>query len=130
MGCPLAGKTGTTNNFTDAWFIGYTPNLVMGTWVGFDDMKTIGHGESGARVALPVWITYMTTALNFIPPMTFPIPEDIIFVKIDPYNGLLAPPDLPDFSVEIFKKGTEPTEVSNVSGVRPARYIQADEPLD
>ena len=130
LGMPLAGKTGTTNNFTDAWFIGYTPNLVMGTWVGFDDMKTIGHGESGARVALPVWITYMTTALNFIPPMTFPIPEDIIFVKIDPYNGLLAPPDLPDFSVEIFKKGTEPTEVSNVSGVRPARYIQADEPLD
>lgn len=128
---PLAGKTGTTNNFTDAWFIGYSPSLVTGTWVGFDDIKPLGHGEAGARVALPIWITYMATALERIPIMVFPIPEDIVFVKIDPYNGLLAPANLTDFTVEIFKKGTEPTEVSTISGtVRPARYIEQDEPVD
>jgi len=130
LGRPLAGKTGTTNNFSDAWFIGYAPNLVTGTWVGFDDMRPLGHGEAGARAALPVWISFMSTALERIPAMVFPIPDDIIFVKIDPYNGLLSPPELDDFEVEIFKRGTEPTMVSNLTGVRPARYIYQDEPVD
>lgn len=130
LGAPLAGKTGTTNNFTDAWFVGYTPNLVTGTWVGFDDIKPLGHGEAGARAALPIWITYMRTALGKISPMVFPIPEDIVFVKIDPANGLLAPNNLTDFEVEIFKKGTEPTSVSTLTGPRPARYLLEDEPID
>lgn len=131
LGRPLAGKTGTTNDFTDAWFVGYAPDLVTGTWVGFDDVKTLGHGEAGARAALPIWTSYMATALGHIPPMVFPIPEDIVFVKIDPYNGLLAPPNLTDFGVEIFKKGTEPAAVSNISSAaRPARYIEQDEPVD
>lgn len=127
---PLAGKTGTTNDFTDAWFIGYAPNIVTGTWVGFDEIRTLGHGETGARAALPIWISYMTTALAQIPPMIFPLPEDVLFVKIDPYNGLLAPAALTEFEVEIFKKGTEPREVSNFTGVRPARYLHQDEPVD
>ncbi len=130
LGGSLAGKTGTTNNFTDAWFVGYTPNLVTGTWVGFDDIRSIGHGEAGARAALPVWIEYMQTALNYIPSSYFPVPEDIMFVKIDPYNGLLAPSGLTDFQVEIFKKGTEPVEMSKAAGTRPARYIIDDEPVD
>lgn len=130
LGRPLAGKTGTTNDFTDAWFMGYAPNLVTGTWVGFDDMKTLGHGETGSRAALPIWITYMAVALERIQPMVFPIPEDLIFVKIDPVNGLLAPPGLTDFEVEIFKNGTEPVEVSELTGPRPARYIYQDEPTD
>src|SRR3989304_3595824 len=130
LGRPLAGKTGTTNNFSDAWFIGYSPNLVTGTWVGFDDMRPLGHGEAGARAALPVWISFMSTALERIPAMVFPIPDDIIFVKIDPYNGLLSPPELDDFEVEIFKRGTEPTMVPHLTRVRPARYIYQDEPVD
>jgi len=130
LGVPLAGKTGTTNNFTDAWFVGYAPNLVTGTWVGFDDLKSLGHGEAGARAALPIWISYMRRALEKIPPMVFPIPEDIVFAKIDPANGLLAPPNLTDFEVEIFKKGTEPTAVSNLTGPRPARYPLEEEPMD
>ncbi len=130
LGKPLAGKTGTTNDFTDAWFVGFAPNHVTGVWVGFDDIKSLGHGETGARAALPIWITYMGTAMEQIPPMVFPIPEDILFVKIDPYNGLLAPPNLTDFEVELFKKGTEPKEVSNISGARPVRYIYQDEPVD
>lgn len=130
LGKPLAGKTGTTNRFTDAWFVGYSPNLVAGTWVGFDDMKSLGYGEAGSRAALPIWIAYMKMALDHVPDMIFPIPDDIIFVKIDPQNGLLAPPDLEDFVVEIFKKGTEPVETSDIEGVRPARYIEQDTQLD
>ncbi len=130
LGGSVAGKTGTTNNFTDAWFVGYTSNLVTGTWVGFDDIRSIGHGEAGARAALPIWIEYMQAAMSYIPPSYFPIPEDIMFVKIDPYNGLIASPNLTDFQVEIFRKGTEPTEVSKSAGPRPARYIIDDEPVD
>ena len=130
IGIPLAGKTGTTNDFTDAWFVGYAPNLVTGTWVGFDNMVPLGHGETGARAALPIWMSYMSTALQRIPAMIFPMPEDIIFVKIDPFNGLLAPPGLADFEVEIFKKGSEPKEVSNITGSRPVRYLNQDAPVD
>jgi len=130
LGGAAAGKTGTTNNYSDAWFVGYTSNLVTGAWVGFDDMRSLGHGETGSRAALPIWIDYMQVALSQIPPSYFPIPEDIMFVKIDPYNGLVAPPNFTDFQVEIFKKGTEPVEVSKTSVHRPARYMLDDETAD
>lgn len=130
LGGSVAGKTGTTNNYSDAWFVGYTSNLVTGTWVGFDDMRSLGHGEAGGRAALPIWIEFMQSALSHVPPSYFPIPDDIMFVKIDPYNGLIASPNLTDFQVEIFKKGTEPVEVSKSTGPRPARYILDDEPAD
>lgn len=130
LGKTLAGKTGTTNDFTDAWFVGFAPNIVTGTWVGFDDIRTLGRGETGARAALPIWISYMRTALERIPPAAFQVPEDISFVKIDPYNGLLASPGLTDFTVEVFKKGTEPTTTSNASGARPSRAFEQDEPVD
>src|SRR2546426_908240 len=67
MGRPLAGKTGTTNDFTDAWFVGGAPNLVTGVWVGFDEIRTLGDRESGARAALPIWMNYMTLALESLP---------------------------------------------------------------
>jgi penicillin-binding protein 1A len=105
---PVAGKTGTTNDFTDAWFIGYTPNLAVGVWVGFDDRRSLGDREAGARVALPIWIDFMRAALPQLPPATFDMPEEILFAKIDPATGLLAPPDQPDAVVEIFIAGTEP----------------------
>src|SRR5262249_14884878 len=61
---PVAGKTGTTNDFTDAWFIGYTPSLVAGVWIGFDEKVTLGDKEQGAKAALPTWINFMATVLK------------------------------------------------------------------
>jgi penicillin-binding protein 1A len=71
LGRPAAGKTGTTNldkKRPDAWFVGFTPNLVTGVWCGFDDMRDLGHGEQGARAALPMWVEIMQGALKGVPP--------------------------------------------------------------
>lgn len=107
---PVAGKTGTTNDYTDAWFIGYTPNLVVGVWVGFDDLRSLGETESGAHAALPIWIEFMTKALEQLPVVPFEIPDEILFVRVDPETGLLASDQSDQGTVEIFTKGTEPTE--------------------
>jgi penicillin-binding protein 1A len=63
MPYPLAGKTGTTNDFTDAWFIGFSPSLTTGVWIGYDEKKSLGSKETGGRAALPVWMQFMNTAL-------------------------------------------------------------------
>src|SRR5207245_958726 len=68
---PAAGKTGTTNAHRDAWFIGFVPDLVAAVWVGFDDMRQLGRGEQGARVALPIWTSFMTQALKNKAPLPF-----------------------------------------------------------
>jgi penicillin-binding protein 1A len=60
---PLAGKTGTTNDFTDAWFVGFSPSLTCGVWVGYDEKKTLGRGETGAKAALPIWMEFMKVAI-------------------------------------------------------------------
>ena len=106
---PVAGKTGTTNDFTDAWFVGFTPNLAVGVWVGFDDRRTLGERESGAKAALPIWIAFMQEALKQLPVIPFEIPEEILFVKVDPETGLLPATESDNGVVEIFAKGTEPT---------------------
>jgi penicillin-binding protein 1A len=110
MGRPLAGKTGTTNDFTDAWFIGGAPNLVTGIWVGFDDIRSIGEKETGSHAALPIWMTYMKAALEPLPVIPFMIPEGIVYAKIDPSTGLLAADDSTTSVVEIYVRGTEPTQ--------------------
>ena len=71
---PLAGKTGTTNDFTDAWFIGFSPNLSCGVWVGFDEKKSLGNKETGARAALPIWMQFMSAALKGHDPGQFQPP--------------------------------------------------------
>lgn len=106
----VAGKTGTTNDFTDAWFIGYTPTLATAVWVGFDDIRTLGETESGAHAALPIWLEFMQAALPLVPPTPFEIPEDIRYARVDPRTGLLAPEHSDEGIVEVFNKGTEPTE--------------------
>ncbi|BFU94337.1 MAG: Penicillin-binding protein 1A [Nitrospira sp.] len=113
LGRPVAGKTGTTNDFINAWFIGGTPNLVAGVFVGFDDRRSLGETESGAHAALPIWINFMKTALKQVPVVPFVIPEGITFVKVDPSTGLLNN-DLDDQpgNVEIFTKGSEPTQAA------------------
>ncbi|WP_447979126.1 penicillin-binding protein 1A [Candidatus Nitrospira bockiana] len=129
LGRPLAGKTGTTNDYTDAWFIGYTPNLVVGVWVGFDDIRSLGETESGARAALPIWIDFMRQALAQLPEIPFEIPENILFVRIDAETGLLAADHGEAGTVEIFAKGTEPTQTAPPR-VDSTRFYQFDqEPL-
>jgi len=122
---PVAGKTGTTNDYTDAWFIGYTPNLVVGVWVGFDDVRTLGETESGAHAALPIWVEFMQAVLPSLPVMPFEIPDDIQFVKVDPNTGLLTDEGQPG-TVEIFAQGTEPTE-SAPQHVDPTDFYKLDQ---
>ncbi|HET9961395.1 MAG TPA: PBP1A family penicillin-binding protein [Nitrospiraceae bacterium] len=107
---PVAGKTGTTNDYTDAWFIGSTPNLAVGTWVGFDDRRPLGETESGAHAALPIWMSFMKEALKQLPVVPFEIPDGVLFVKVDPMTALLTDQEEQHGTVELFTKGTEPTK--------------------
>jgi penicillin-binding protein 1A len=126
LGKQLAGKTGTTNDFTDAWFVGFSPSLVAGVWVGFDDQRSLGDREAGATAALPIWVTYMKEALPLVPAGSFIIPDDIVFAKIDPESGLLAPPGDEDAAVEVFIKGNEPTQYLTPQA-KPAQFYRLDE---
>ncbi|MBI5741138.1 MAG: PBP1A family penicillin-binding protein [Nitrospirae bacterium] len=105
---PVAGKTGTTNDYRDAWFVGYTPDLAAGVWVGFDNMRPLGAKETGARAALPVWIEFMKEAtVDHDTHDTFPVPEGIVTAVIDPLTGLLATGDS-EKMIEFFREGTVP----------------------
>ena len=111
LGRPLAGKTGTTNDNTDALFIGYSPSIAAGAWVGYDEnRKSIGYKETGGRAALPIWMAFMEKALEETPIEEFPVPPGVSFVDIDPETGLLAAPQCGGSFTEVFKKGTEPRE--------------------
>ncbi len=87
IGRPAAGKTGTTNDMRDAWFIGFTPSVVTGVWVGFDQERALGRQEVGGRAAAPIWLYYMEKAVQGTPIEPFPIPRGIVFVKVDPRTG-------------------------------------------
>ncbi|HEX9154661.1 MAG TPA: penicillin-binding transpeptidase domain-containing protein, partial [Nitrospira sp.] len=130
LGRPIAGKTGTTNEFINAWFIGGTPNLVTGVYVGFDDRRSLGETESGAHAALPIWINFMREALKPLPVVPFAIPEGITFVKVDPATGLLnsEQEDQPG-NVEIFTRGSEPTQAAQ-RRVDPIDFYKLDQPSE
>jgi penicillin-binding protein 1A len=87
---PAAGKTGTTNDLRDAWFLGFTPGLVTGVWTGYDDIKPMGRGETGSRAASPIWLYYMSEVLKDRPVEDFAVPEGVVFAKIDSESGFLA----------------------------------------
>ncbi|NRA04038.1 MAG: PBP1A family penicillin-binding protein [Myxococcales bacterium] len=106
---PVAGKTGTTNNNHDAWFLGFTPGLVAGVWVGFDTARPLGKNEAGSRAAAPIWVAYMERVLREHPPEEFPVPGGIQFTRIDPKTGLLARPTT-DAVFQSFREGTAPAE--------------------
>ncbi|MFO0700519.1 MAG: PBP1A family penicillin-binding protein [Nitrospira sp.] len=113
LGRPIAGKTGTTNDYINAWFIGGTPNLVTGVYVGFDDRRSLGESETGARAALPIWMAFMKDALKQLPIVPFEIPDGVTFVKVDSSTGLLEDDQDGDGqpgTVELFAKGSEPTQ--------------------
>lgn len=123
---PLAGKTGTTNDFINAWFIGAAPNLVAGTYVGFDDRRSLGETESGAHAALPIWINFMKEALKELPVVPFEIPDDVIFVKVDPSTALQASEQEDQGVVELFAKGTEPTQPA-APRIDPTDFYKLDQ---
>jgi len=106
LGRPVGGKTGTTNDFRSAWFVGFTPQIVMATYVGFDDNRSLGKGETGAVAALPVFIEFMQEALKGYPPRQFKAPPNTKFANIGPNR-------------EAFRPGTEPKGVIAPVGVAP-----------
>ena len=108
LGRPVAAKTGTTDQFLDAWFIGYTPELIAGVWVGFDEERSLGENETGSRAASPIWVAFMSTILKDRPAREFTVPEGIEFMKVDPRTGQLSTEK--EATLECFKEGTGPTQ--------------------
>ena len=104
LGRPIAAKTGTTNDYSNAWFIGFTPRIATGVWVGYDRPRSLGRDETGSRVAVPIWVSYMSKALGDSPKEDFPIPErvTIVAVDLDPSNECVRVVPM------AFVKGTEP----------------------
>jgi penicillin-binding protein 1A len=126
LGRPVAGKTGTTNDTHDAWFIGFTPDLLAGVWVGFDSERTLGAHETGGHAAAPIWTDFMKHVLDDRPPVDFPVPDGVTFAQIDRASGLRANPGGPS-ELEVFITGTEPKEFAHApepaeeeEGVQPA----------
>jgi penicillin-binding protein 1A len=112
LGRPLAGKTGTTNEQADAWFVGFSPEIATGVWVGHDEIRFLGPGETGARAAAPVWIEFMGVALEGVPKRDFTPPGSIVFARIDRESGLLASRHTKETVFQPFIAGTEPTETA------------------
>ncbi|MBT5433359.1 MAG: penicillin-binding protein 1A [Rhodospirillaceae bacterium] len=121
---PLAGKTGTTNDNRDAWFMGFSPDLAVGVYVGFDQPETLGKRETGSSVAIPVWKAFITEALEHEPIIPFRIPPDIRLVRIDGDRGLLPGAVTERIITEAFRPGTEPTETAD------SYVISADDVID
>ncbi|MBX6320663.1 MAG: penicillin-binding protein 1A [Rhodospirillaceae bacterium] len=109
VGKPLAGKTGTTNDYDDAWFVGFSPDLVVGVYVGFDTPRTLGHGESGGVVAAPIFRDFMMEALADKPAVPFRVPPGIRLVRVNVETGQRASASDPNTILEAFKPGTDPS---------------------
>ncbi len=110
---PVAGKTGTTNDQADAWFMGFSPEIVTGVWVGHDETRFLGYGETGSRAAAPIWVDYMRAALAGRPARDFAVPELIEFARIDRKTGLLAGAGTESTVFQPFLQGTVPTEMAD-----------------
>jgi penicillin-binding protein 1A len=112
LGRPIAAKTGTTNDYSNAWFVGFTPRLATGVWVGYDRPRSLGKDETGSRVAVPIWVSYMSKVLGDSPREDFPVPDKIVFVPVDldPSNECVRVVTM------AFVRGTEPLPC----GRRPA----------
>jgi penicillin-binding protein 1A len=109
LGFPLGGKTGTTNDYKDAWFIGFSPDLVVGVWVGFDQPRNMGEGETGGRISAPIFREFMREALRDVQPAPFRIPAGVRLVRVDTQTGLLPSATTTSTILEAFRPDTEPT---------------------
>jgi penicillin-binding protein 1A len=109
---PLAGKTGTVDENTDAWFVGYDPDITVGVWTGLDEKKSLGLNETGAQAALPIWMEFMQTYIDSRPdksnPPQFDTPGNIVFVPVDRVSGTVTDPETPGAILESFISGTQP----------------------
>lgn len=121
LGLTIAGKTGTTNDSNDAWFIGFSSNLAVGVFVGFDNPATLGKHETGASAALPIWIDFMHNAMKDRPDLPFHKPSGMKLVKIDHETGQFPTPETPPGNIiyEAFRSGTEPGASSDDSPAMP-----------
>jgi len=129
LNVPTAGKTGTTNDFMDAWFIGYASDLVTGVWVGMDREVMMGKNETGSRAAAPIWLTYMKDAVNSGPKIPITPPKNIVYVNIDRKSGKLATPGSIDNVFETFREGSQPTEYAEpATPVEPVTPVEAAAP--
>ena len=111
---PAGGKTGTTNNFCDNWFVGFTPQITTGVWIGFDTKTSIGRGQDGARNGVPVWTEYMIAAHDSLPIMDFEEPEGIVHLDICLESGQIATDRCIDVRSEIFIDGNQPTTTCQI----------------
>ncbi|MBI9110047.1 penicillin-binding protein 1A [Maridesulfovibrio ferrireducens] len=116
LGRPVAGKTGTTNNEQDAWYMGFSPYLLTGVFVGFDQLTPMGKWETGSRAASPIWVSYRKEVEKDYPYMDFPQPDGVVMAKIDAASGLLAGPGSSETFFLPFKEGTQPTKTATGSG--------------
>jgi penicillin-binding protein 1A len=112
LGRPLAGKTGTTNDHTDAWFVGFSPDLAAGVWIGFDQNRLLGKGETGGRAALPIWMDFMRPALEGRPARDFAAPPGVVFARIDAKTGGLASASSEATLFQAFLEGSPPVEAA------------------
>jgi penicillin-binding protein 1A len=123
---PLAGKTGTTDDHGDCWFIGFSTDIAAGAWVGFDEKKPLGKGETGGRAALPMWIEFMGEAHADKPVRDFPIPEGVSYARVDP-SGRLAGEESKDSYMQAFPAGAEPSEgTSGLSEGKERELLRMD----
>ncbi|MEE9239887.1 MAG: penicillin-binding transpeptidase domain-containing protein, partial [bacterium] len=127
LGRPIAGKTGTTNNFRDNWFIGYSPQLVAGVWVGFDLPRSLGYAETGGKNAVPIFVDFFRKALEGKPIADFSPPPGVEFVRIDPATGLLASRSSRKSKFEAFIRGTAPTQYTGSEKIRPDAIFRVGE---
>jgi membrane carboxypeptidase/penicillin-binding protein len=119
LGRPVAAKTGTTNDYSNAWFVGFTPRLATGVWVGYDRPRSLGKDETGSRVAVPIWVTYMGKVLGDSPKEDFPVPEHVVSMLVDedPSGECLRPVPM------AFVKGTESGMTCNGVGQPRAQVV-------
>jgi penicillin-binding protein 1A len=119
----LAGKTGTTNNFMDAWFAGYNPRQVAVAWIGFDQPRSLGKQETGGHAALPMWISYMSKALQGLPDEPYPVPEGVVSIKINPLTGARADEEGSGLNEFFYHEYTPP--VLDTADMAPAKEAPA-----
>ncbi len=122
---PTAGKTGTTNDLDDAWFVGYTPQMLAAVWIGFDNKRSLGPKSTGGKVAAPIWKAFMSKALENVPAARFPVPDGLRCVNIDAATGGRAAPGGSPY-LECFRDGSEPAPgsvpaVQMVNGAGPKK---------
>jgi penicillin-binding protein 1A len=116
LGRPLAGKTGTTDDQKDAWFVGFSPEIATGVWIGYDEKEVLGDKETGGHAALPIWIDFMTTALADVPIRDFTVPDNIVFERVNKHSGARADAGDPSSFFQAFAVGAGPGTGRSLAG--------------